>query len=113
MRRTLSTKMRLQIFTDASGCCHLCGVKIGVGERWEVEHVIALSLGGEDRPENMRPAHVACHKVKSAKDAADTARAVRRQAIHLGAKRQSSRPLPGGRNSPFRKKINGTVEPRT
>jgi 5-methylcytosine-specific restriction protein A len=87
MRRSLTTKMRLQIFTDAAGCCHLCGVKIGVGERWEVEHVIALSLGGEDRPENMKPAHVACHKVKSAKDAGDTARAIRRQAKHLGIKR--------------------------
>ena len=69
IRRT--ALQRLRIFEAAAGLCHICGGRIdGTRERWDVEHVIPLALGGEDADHNIRPAHAACHRAKSARDAA-------------------------------------------
>lgn len=52
-RRHISTKARVQLFADHGGRCHICGGKIdGIHERWDVEHVIPLELGGADDPLN-------------------------------------------------------------
>ena len=87
-RRSLSTKDRARIFAANDATCHLCGGKIGVGEAWEVEHVIAWELSRDDSDENLRPAHVKCHKVKTHKqDRPAINEAKRREAVHLGVKR--------------------------
>lgn len=96
MRRSLSTKARVALFQAADGLCHICTGRIAVGEAWEVEHVIPLAQGGEDGGDNLRPAHVKCHRDKTAKDAADTARAKRREAAHLGI-RKTRTPIKGWR----------------
>lgn len=90
MRRTIPTRERVALFQAAGGICHICSGRIHVGEAWEVEHVVPLAQGGEDGGDNLRPAHVKCHKAKSAKDATDTARAKRREAKHLGVRKRSS-----------------------
>lgn len=110
-RRSLSPTRRLAIFLAADGLCHLCGQRIQVGERWDVEHPIPLALGGADDESNMSPAHVKCHAGKSAADAGDIARAKRREAKHLGAYR-SARPMDGSKASRWRKRMDGTVEAR-
>lgn len=109
MRRHLSTKTRAAIFLACAGECHICGGKIRTGEAWEAEHIIPLAQGGEDGGDNLRPAHAKCHKAKTAQDAADTARAKRREASHRGWKAPSVRPMPFGRKSPWKQKLNGTV----
>jgi 5-methylcytosine-specific restriction enzyme A len=111
-RRSISQRERLLIFNQARGICHICGGKIGVGEAWDVEHVVPLAQGGEDGGDNIRPAHVKCHRAKTAKDATDTAEAKRREARHIGIKKQSRNPLPGTKASGLRKKLNGKVERR-
>lgn len=112
-RRHISTTARVRLFAQHEGRCHLCGQKIdGVRERWEVEHVIALELGGSDTPDNWAPAHVQCHKVKTRQDMADIGRARRVHAKHIGAKAPSRRPLPGGRNSKWKIRMDGTIVPR-
>lgn len=110
-RRSLSRSARLALFLAAGGRCHICGGLIRPGDGWEVEHVIPLAQGGEDGGDNLRPAHVKCHRSKTSRDAADTARAKRREAAHLGIKK-TSRPIPGSRASGFRKRLDGTVERR-
>lgn len=85
-RRALSTKARVALFQRHGGVCHICGGRIQAGEAWEVEHVVALALGGEDGGDNLAPAHVKCHRVKTAQDAKANAKAKRREAIHIGAK---------------------------
>ncbi len=109
-RRSLSRLARIRVFDAAGGVCHLCGQKIHVGERWDVEHVRALSLGGADDESNMRPAHYACHKIKSAEEAPRKAKADRQRAAHLGIRKPSSRPIPGSRASGIRKRMSGEVE---
>ncbi len=58
-------RVRLRIFERANGICHISGRKIRPGEKWEVEHVVAIILGGENRESNMAPALVAPHKEKT------------------------------------------------
>ena len=110
-RRRIPTRERVALFERAGGRCYLCGEKIdGTRERWEIEHVIALELGGTEAPmdENLQPAHAACHKRKTSTDAGLIAKAKRREAKHTGAHRSRS-PL---RNQNWKRKIDGTVERR-
>lgn len=106
-RRTLSTKARLAVFTGANGTCHICGGKIQVGEAWDVEHVIPLAICNDDTPDNMRPAHVKCHKAKTRQDKADIARAKRREASHKGARPKTA--FAANRAGKFKKTIDGRV----
>lgn len=107
MRRSLSTKARAALFLDHKGQCHICGGLIQPGQAWEVEHVIPLAQGGDDEPHNMRPAHAKCHKAKTADDAANTAKAKRREAKHNGWRAPSKRPMPGSRASGWKQKLTG------
>ncbi len=110
MRRRWSTTDKLKLFLDHERACHICGHEIdGASERWEVEHIIPLAQGGDDDLSNCAPAHVACHKEKTRVNAADTARAKRRQAKHLGARATSSRPMPGSKASGLKKLFSGKV----
>lgn len=87
-RRRISKRDRVKIFDAADGICHLCGVKIQIGEEWDVEHPLALSLGGSDHIDDLRPAHVACHKTKTADDHRMRAKADRQRAKHLGVRKR-------------------------
>lgn len=107
-RRSLTAKERLRLFDLHQGRCHLCGGKIdGTREAWEIEHELALALGGADDDENRKPAHVKCHKAKTAVDLGRIAKADREKARHIGARPPSRNPLPGGRGSKYKRTIDG------
>ncbi len=99
-RKPLSTAQRVQIFRDAGGLCHICGGKIA-NERWDVEHVIPLALGGEDAEANMRPAHKVCHVEKTQADVRKIAKAKRLEARHIGIKK------PSQWQKKFKRKVSG------
>ena len=106
-RRSISTRERLRLFQLHGGICHLCGGRIQVGEAWEVSHDTPLELLGADDDANRKPAHKKCHRDHTAAvDLPNIARAKRREAKHIGAKR-SSRPMPGSKASGWRKPMNG------
>lgn len=107
-RKTISTKKRVALFAAHGGVCHICGGKINVGESWEVEHIIPIAMGGADDESNWRPAHIKCHRGKTVTDVAQIAKAKRREARHIGAK-VSKTPMPYGRGSKFKRKMDGTV----
>jgi 5-methylcytosine-specific restriction endonuclease McrA len=86
-RRNWTTKRRLALFNTHDGICHLCKGKIESGQAWEVEHVIAIELGGDDDEANCRPAHFKCHKAKTRDDVGKIAKAKRVEARHTGASR--------------------------
>ena len=88
-RRRFTDKDRARIFAANDGCCHLCGHKIdGVREAWEIEHVIAWELTRDDSDDNLRPAHIKCHREKTHKqDRPAINKAKRRQAKYTGATR--------------------------
>ena len=103
-------RVRLRIFERDNGVCHLSGRRIMPGEKWECEHKLALSLGGEHRESNLAPALVAPHKIKTAADRAAKAKNDRVRKRHLGIRKPSR--FACSRNSKFKKKISGEVVPR-
>ena len=111
-RRRLTRNERLQIFEDSGGVCHICEQQINAGEPWEADHPEPLWMGGDDSPEALRPAHIHCHKRKTADDKKRIAKTKRIRQKHLGIGKIQSRPMPGTKASGWRKRMNGDVERR-
>ncbi len=98
-RRPLTSLRRLKLFEAHGGVCHICEIRIHGerGEKWDVEHVIPIAMGGKDDESNMRPAHVDCHAGKSKVDARNLAKVNRQRAKHFGAWKPSGfRKMPEG-----------------
>jgi 5-methylcytosine-specific restriction endonuclease McrA len=101
-RKPMSTMRRLRIWEAHGGICILCARKIdGTREKWIVEHVRALVLGGADDDANCRPAHEDCRRIKDKVDVAMGAKAKRIKARHLGIRK------PSQWQSKFKRKVNG------
>ena len=53
--------------------CGLCCKKIDIGRRWPdkmalaIDHIVPLSKGGEDTPENLQATHAKCNGRKNNK----------------------------------------------
>lgn len=107
-RRSISKKERMELFNDRKGICHICGNKIYAGQDWEVEHIIPMALGGDDRGKNLDLAHIECHRGKTKSDFTRIAKAKRQAARHIG-KKISRNPLPCGKGSKMKKKLSGEV----
>jgi len=85
-RRSMTGKARLALLKAHNATCHICGGEIQTGQKWDVEHVIPIAMGGDDELTNMRPAHAKCHRDKTDADIAAIAKAKRREIKHTGAK---------------------------
>jgi 5-methylcytosine-specific restriction protein A len=114
-RRKLTDHQRAAIFLDRGGKCHACGRKLRSGDVWQLDHVLALELGGKDEPANLAPCCDWCHKGKTAEDHSKAAkgRAVATSIIIPRSQRQrKGRPMPGSKASGWRKRMDGTIERR-
>jgi 5-methylcytosine-specific restriction protein A len=112
MRRHWSTAVRKRVWKRFNECCQMCFRP--TDERgFDLDHAIPLAIGGEDIEDNLRPLCTPCHRLKTKDDVADIAKAKRREAAHLGARAPSRNPLPGGKRSPWRKKVSGEVVRRS
>lgn len=100
-------RVRLRVFNQHDGRCYLTGKKIMPGDKWELEHVIALANGGENRESNLAPALVAPHKVKTRADRREQTRIATIRKHHIGIRKPSR--FPAARTSRWKKKIDGTV----
>ena len=108
-RVKITAKRRADIFLSRGGTCHLCNMKVVPGEDWDVSHDIPLEAGGKDDESNWFVAHRKCHRVHtSTVDMPLIAKVKRVHQRHIGAK-QSKSPLPGGRNSKWKKRLDGSV----
>lgn len=65
--------IREEIFERDGWVCHLCDEVIDPGARWpdtksvSIDHIVPLSLGGGDTPDNVRAAHYGCNAGRGAK----------------------------------------------
>lgn len=78
-------KVRQRVFARDGGICHLCETEIQTGQKWDLDHVVALINGGENRETNLKPAHRKCHKDKTAADVAEKSRIAAIRGKHIGA----------------------------
>lgn len=113
-RKPLTPRQRLAMWERHGGKCCVCGEKIdAVRDGGFVdEHIIPLALGGSNEDSNRGPAHKACARDKTSNDLTSIAKAKRVKARHLGIRTTSKSPLPGGRDSKWKRKMDGTVVPR-
>lgn len=79
--------VRLRVFLKYEGKCYLTGRQIRPGDAWEIEHITALCNGGEHRENNMAPALIAPHKIKTKADRREKARTDKRRKSHIGIKK--------------------------
>lgn len=75
------------------------------GDKWELDHKVALCNGGTHSEDNLAPALADKHKAKTAADVAEKSKVARMRAKHLGS--VEKRPW-----SKYRRRMNGTVELR-
>ena len=91
------------------GICHMCKMKVVSGQEWDISHDIPLEAGGKDDETNWFVAHRKCHREHTAKvDMPLIAKVKRIHQKHIGAKKSRS-PMPMGKNSKWKKKMDGTV----
>jgi 5-methylcytosine-specific restriction protein A len=101
--------VRLRVFDRDKGVCKCgCTRKIRAGDKWETDHVVAIINGGQNRETNLQTLLKSCHDTKSKRDVGTKSETYQMRARHLGLKR-SSRPMPGGKNSPWKRKVGGGV----
>lgn len=86
-RKPLTRLQRVKLFDAHSGVCCICEQYIHRGQRFVVEHVKPLWLGGADDISNMGPAHQSCAIQKTVKEAPVKAKTDRVRANHLGIKK--------------------------
>ncbi len=110
-RKPLTPKQRLKLFLEHEGVCCICHNKIRTNEPWIDEHRQPLWLDGTNDWSNRAPAHMECARQKTAREAKDRAKGRRIAEKHLGA-HKSKRPMPFGRGSRLKKKMNGEVVER-
>lgn len=99
--------VRLRIFERHNGTCHISGRKIRAGEKWDLDHIIPLADNGENNEDNLAPALVLFHRIKTIIENKDRAKAKRIAIKHIGAKKKK----PWSR---FTLRMDGTViDPET
>lgn len=103
-------RVKARIVAAQAGICACgCGNKLGVaGERIEFDHAVALINGGDNRESNLRALRAPCHKAKTAADVHLKSIVARKRGKHLGLT-ASKAPLPFGRASPWKRRLDGAV----
>lgn len=76
-----------RIFAANDGRCHICGRKLRPGDDYEIDHKVALALGGTDDDDNLAPACDWCHGAKSSDDTTAAAKGKRTATKHTVPKR--------------------------
>jgi 5-methylcytosine-specific restriction protein A len=109
-RPTFSTSFRLNLFLIKKGLCAACTQKIDAGKAWDIDHIVPLALGGTNAADNLQILCRPCHRSKTTQsDIPRIAKTKRLKAHHLGARAPSTRPIPGSRHSPWKRKMDGSV----
>ena len=114
-RREFSVSVKKAAWARAAGICE-CGCDQPFTdhpkERPHYDHILPDALGGEPTLENCKVIRVCCHLVKTGTyDMPKIAKARRGENDRRNIKAKS-RKIAGSKDTPFKKKLDGTVERR-
>ena len=84
-------RVRQRAFDRDGGKCHLCSIVIKPIEGFELDHVVALINGGENRETNLAPAHKHCHLAKTRLDVAKKVKVAAIRQRFTGAKQPTGK----------------------
>jgi 5-methylcytosine-specific restriction enzyme A len=110
VRKEFTTRTKALAFQRANGRCEECGLRLIPG-KIAYDHKTPDGLTGANDLSNCSVICLACHKHKTREDIGRIAKAKRQHTRHIGAAK-SRNPLPGGKQSKWRKKLTGEVVPR-
>lgn len=108
--QTPPPRVRLRVFEQSGGQCHLCNRRIRAGEYWQCDHIVALCNGGANAEKNLKPACRNCCYAKTAEDVAEKAEVAATRKSFILPKPLST--WGAGRGSKWKKKMNGETVPR-
>lgn len=74
--------------------------------RFEIDHIAALVHGGSNDMDNLRAICLDCHKAKTRADIQARSKSDR---IAAGGKQRRGAPIPGSRNTPWKRLMSGGV----
>lgn len=80
-------RVRARVFDKHHGVCGLTNKTIRPGDQWQLDHIVALTLGGQHRETNLVPVLKQPHKEKTKRDVAMKAKNYRVRKRHLGIKK--------------------------
>jgi 5-methylcytosine-specific restriction protein A len=80
----IPARVRQRVFDAYGGICGESGRKIGPADKWDCDHKIALSNGGEHRESNLQPILREAHKAKTREDVKTKAKIASVRKKHLG-----------------------------
>jgi hypothetical protein len=60
----LSPKTRRAIWERDGGICQLCRGPVAFGPKMDIDHIIAIRMGGTDDPSNLRTTHDVCNRTR-------------------------------------------------
>lgn len=106
-------RVRLRVFERECGKCHRCRRKIGAADKWILEHRIAIILGGRNAEDNLCLTCQWCLPKKNAEDQAAKSKLANIQKRDLGIKIRKGQPMPGSRDSGWKRPMRGPAERRT
>lgn len=99
--RSIKVAVIKRATVDGKTFCEECGA---LAKRWEIDHVRADGLLGEATLENAKLICKPCHLEKTAQDVKSIAQAKRREAIHLGVRKNQASEAADFRNRQKRPK---------
>jgi 5-methylcytosine-specific restriction protein A len=109
MRREFPKGIKVAAFQRAKGRCEKCTAMLFPG-KFQFDHRIADTFGGEPTLDNCMVLCANCHSEKTfGSDVPAAAKSNRVRAKHIGAKTPSRTPLPFGKASKLKRKLDGTV----
>ena len=73
-RRAIPAKVREKLIEANAGVCPVCG---GESEKWEIDHIVPVALGGTNAYDNLQCLCEICHRAKSRVDIKGIAKANR------------------------------------
>ena len=105
-------RVRIRVFEKYSGVCYRSSVIIKPGDKWDLDHIIALANGGQHRETNLAPILVEPHKEKTREDRKKQSKIYKIKKRHLGLSKPKGRPMVGSRASSWKRTMSGKWERR-